>query len=126
MRTSADVDQARREAGILAQVQGFGSVDTECVRLAVSELALNLVRYAQQGEIVLAPVQGSNGAGVQIESHDAGPGIADLDRALEDDTSSGGGLGSGLPGARRLMDEFEISSGTSGTRITARKWSTGR
>jgi serine/threonine-protein kinase RsbT len=101
-------------------------VETECVALAVSELAMNLVRYAAGGGIVLSPVEGLPGPGVQVESYDHGPGIADLDRAFEDGFSTAGGLGSGLPAVRRLMDEVDIETGAGGTLIVARKWSTGR
>ena len=117
-----DVPRARRAARALAAAQGFGIADTESVSLAATELATNLVRYAHGGSLTLTPVTGPAGAGVQIESHDAGPGIADLARALQDGFSTGGGLGSGLPGLRRLMDEFAVESGAAGTTIVARKW----
>ena len=100
--------------------------DAERVALAVSELATNLVRYAQEGTIVLSSVAGSAGTGIQVESWDVGPGIADLEQALEDGFSTGGGLGSGLPAVRRLMDEFTIATGPSGTRIVVRTWATNR
>jgi serine/threonine-protein kinase RsbT len=100
----------------------LGIGDSEAVALAVSELAANLVRYAEAGEVVLSPTTGSRGEGVEIESRDLGPGIANLELALRDGFSTGGGLGNGLPAVRRLMDEFEISSPSSGTRIVARKW----
>jgi serine/threonine-protein kinase RsbT len=119
-----DVGRARRAARALARDQGLGQAEAEAVALAVTELTTNLVRYAQDGEIVLSAVQGSRGGGVEVESRDAGPGISDLDRALRDGFSTGGGLGSGLPGAHRLMDEFEIITGPTGTRIVARKWPT--
>jgi serine/threonine-protein kinase RsbT len=96
--------------------------DTEAVALATSELAMNLARYARRGQLSLSTVQGPSGSGVEIESRDRGPGIADLARALQDGYSTGGGLGSGLPSARRLMDEFQIDTGPGGTRILARKW----
>jgi serine/threonine-protein kinase RsbT len=118
----ADVERARRNARSLAAAQGLDAGDSEAVALAVSELAANLVRYAEAGELVLSPMTGSRGAGVEIESRDLGPGIADLELVLRDGYSTGGGLGSGLPAVRRLMDEFEISSTPGGTRIVARKW----
>jgi serine/threonine-protein kinase RsbT len=117
-----DVPRARRAARALAAAQGLGAADTESVALAATELATNLVRYARGGSLTLTPVAGPAGAGVQIESHDAGPGIADLGRALQDGFSTGGGLGGGLPGLRRLMDEFAVESGAAGTTIVARKW----
>ena len=117
-----DVPRARRAARALAAAQGFGAADAESVSLAATELATNLVRYARGGSLTLTPVAGPAGAGVQIESRDAGPGIADLASALQDGFSTGGGLGSGLPGLRRLMDEFAVESGAAGTTIVARKW----
>ncbi|MBI3969042.1 MAG: ATP-binding protein [Chloroflexi bacterium] len=117
-----DVEWVRREARSFAGALGFDPVDTERVALAVLELATNLVRYAPGGEIVLSIVDDERGAGVQIESCDRGPGIPDLGRALKDGFSTGGGLGNGLPGVRRLMDDFEISSSAEGTTVIARKW----
>ncbi|HZR98281.1 MAG TPA: ATP-binding protein [Chloroflexota bacterium] len=122
VRGAADAERARREARTLAARQGFDAADAERVALAVSELATNLVRYARQGEILLGAVDGARGRGIEVESRDAGPGIGDVARALEDGYTTGGGLGSGLPGVRRLMDDFEISSAPSGTRVLARKW----
>jgi serine/threonine-protein kinase RsbT len=122
----ADVEWARREARLLARRVGFGAADAECVSLAVSELATNLVRYARDGAIHLTTVSGPRGVGIEVESHDAGPGIADVGQALADGFSSGGGLGGGLPGVRRLMDDFQISSGPAGTTILARKWPSAR
>jgi serine/threonine-protein kinase RsbT len=120
-----DVDEARREARAAAMALGFGQPGTEMIALVVTELANNLVRYALAGEILLSTVQGPRGAGLQVESRDRGPGIDDLERAMLDGYSTGGGLGSGLPGVRRLMDEFEIDSGPGGTTIVARKWTGG-
>jgi serine/threonine-protein kinase RsbT len=122
----ADVECARREARSLAQRLGFGAADVECVGLAVSELATNLVRYARDGAIHLTTVSGPRGVGVEVESRDAGPGIADVGQALADGFSSSGGLGGGLPGVRRLMDDFELASGPTGTTIVARKWPSSR
>jgi serine/threonine-protein kinase RsbT len=95
------------------------------VALTVSELATNLLRYAVQGEVVLAPAA-ATGYGLRIESRDAGPGIADLDAALRDGASTAGGLGSGLAGVRRLMDEMTITTAPQGTRIVVHKWLTNR
>jgi len=94
------------------------------VVLAVSELATNLQRYASEGRIVLTPVSIGERSGLQIQSHDHGPGITDLKLAMQDGYSTGGGLGSGLPAVQRLMDEFEIDSGPEGTTVTAHKWTT--
>ena len=116
--TRADAARARRAARALAVALGFGPADAEAVALAAAELATNLVRYARGGVLVAAPVRGAAGVGVQLESRDAGPGIGDVARALQDGYSTGGGL----PAARRLMDEFEVDTGPGGTTIVARKW----
>lgn len=92
------------------------------VVLAVSELATNLFRYARQGEVWLTLVEGVDGSGVEVQSHDSGPGIEDARLAVEDGFSTGGGLGGGLPGVRRLMDEFTLETGAGGTTIICRKW----
>jgi serine/threonine-protein kinase RsbT len=117
-----DAERACRSSRTLARELGFTAADAECVSLAVSELATNLVRHANGGELRLAIVEGPRGRGLEVESRDAGPGIADVDLALEDGYSTTGGLGSGLPAARRLMDEFAIASNPGGTRVVARKW----
>jgi serine/threonine-protein kinase RsbT len=126
VRTRLDADQARRAARRLAEGLDFSRADVESVALAASELAMNLERYAHDGEIALRVVQAGDQRGVEIESLDAGPGIADPDLALQDGYTTGGGLGSGLPSVRRLMDDFELTTTSSGTRIVARKWPTTR
>jgi serine/threonine-protein kinase RsbT len=132
--SAADAEQARRAAGELAATLGFPPIQAAQIALAVTELATNLVRYAVGGEIALRPYRGDAGAsphrsgdrpdgpGLEIECRDGGPGIPDLALALQDGHSTGGGLGSGLPAVRRLMDEFQIESSPGGTRIVARKW----
>ena len=123
--TAADVAQASREARRLARDIGFHNAEAESVALAVRELATNLVRYAQDGEMVFS-TQDAPRIGIRIECYDRGPGIANLQQAFEDGFSTGGGLGGGLPGARRLMDDFEIATGAAGTTIVASKWLTRR
>ena len=115
--TAVDVEAVRRAARTIAGCLGFTLADTEKVALAAAELAMNLVRYARSGEIVIGPVGGQRDRGVRIESHDRGPGIADVERAMADGYSTGGGLGSGLPAVRRLMDEFELTTSPAGTTI---------
>ncbi len=122
IRSRLDADQARREARRLAVSLGFDRGDAETVALAASELAMNLHRYAVKGEIVLRVVEDGARRGLEIESQDAGPGIADPELALRDGYTTGGGLGSGLPSVRRLTDDFELTTQPSGTRIVARKW----
>ena len=117
-----DVERMRREARALAIHVGFACHDAEAIRLAVSELATNLVRYAPGGELVVSVVSEANGVGILVQSSDPGPGIGDVELALRDGYSTSGGLGSGLPGIRRLMDDFTIVTSPSGTSIEARKW----
>jgi serine/threonine-protein kinase RsbT len=106
----------------LAILVGLDQPAIECVTIAVTELATNLVRYAHRGEIILAGVQPPERAGIRVESRDAGPGIEDVELAMRDGFSTGGGLGSGLPAIRRLMDEFSIESSAAGTTIVTWKW----
>lgn len=117
---------ARQTARATARDLGFGMLDQSRIATAVSELARNVVRYAtgSQGEAVIRPLTDpARGTGIEVAVHDAGPGIPDVSLALRDGYTSGGGLGMGLPGTRRLMDEFAIeSNATRGTTITIRKW----
>jgi serine/threonine-protein kinase RsbT len=120
--SQVDVERIRREARHLATSVGFGPADAEAIVLAVSELASNLVRYASGGEVLVAPCAQAAGAGIVIHSRDGGPGIADVELALRDGYSTGGGLGCGLPAVRRLMDDFTLTTSPAGTSIEARKW----
>jgi serine/threonine-protein kinase RsbT len=90
--------------------------------LAVSELATNLARYSPGGRIHVRAIGKSTEVGIQVESRDHGPGIVDPGEAARGGVSSGGGLGAGLAGVQRLMDEFELSSAPSGTTVVCRKW----
>jgi serine/threonine-protein kinase RsbT len=117
-----DVERIRREARGLAARAGFNRVDAETVALAVSELAANLLRYAPGGEITVMTCSSATGRGIAIESRDNGPGIANVDLALQDGYSTSGGLGSGLPAVQRLMDDFALATGPTGTLIEAHKW----
>ena len=118
------VAQARKMAMALTEEMGFGKVAASCAETAVTELGNNLVCHAAAGgTITLAEVDRSGAVGLEVVVEDQGPGIADVALALEDDFSTNGGLGGGLPGVERLMDEFAISSALGvGTRIVARKW----
>ena len=119
-----DVVTARQQGRAVALQAGFSMSEATLIATAISELARNIVSYADQGNITLKPVHGPNGAtGLTIVASDSGPGIADVTLALRDGYSSSGGLGLGLPGVRRLMDEFDIVSGAgSGTTVTVTKW----
>ncbi len=120
----ADVERARRNVRNLTTAHRFPRDDAECVVSAVSELAMNLLRYAHHGEIASGVIHGPRGLGIQIESHDLGPGIPDIPQAFQDTYSTSGGMGDGLPGVVRLMDDVEVTSTPTGTHITARKWLT--
>jgi serine/threonine-protein kinase RsbT len=110
-----DVASAAREARGLAVACGLSGVEAQHVATAVSEVARNAVKYADGGVVELVPAQSDGRRGLRVTVRDRGPGIADLAGALRDGVSTGGSLGLGLPGARRLMDDFAIRSGPGGT-----------
>jgi serine/threonine-protein kinase RsbT len=117
-----DIVIARQQGRTLAGQLGASRGAMTLVASAISELARNIVQYAREGEIVLSMVEESR-RGIQIVARDRGPGIPDLELAMRDGYSTGGSLGLGLPGARRLMDEFAIDSEVGkGTTILMRKW----
>ena len=122
IRVDADIVRARQAARDLAARGGFSGTELTVLATAVSEVARNIVRFAGSGEIFVELVE-SPRRGVRCVARDTGPGIQDIDRALTDGYSTYGGLGVGLPGARRLMDEFEIASDPGrGTTVTMAKW----
>jgi serine/threonine-protein kinase RsbT len=121
----ADVAAAARAAREEAERCGLSGVEAQHVATAVSEVARNAVKYAGGGAVELAPVERSGRRGLAVTVRDAGPGIGDVGAALRDGVSTGGSLGYGLPGARRLMDEFAIASGPEGTRVTMARWEGG-
>jgi len=122
IRTDADIVAARQAARQLAARLGFSRTDLTILATAVSEVARNIVRFAGAGEVVVELIDGPR-QGVQIVARDAGPGILDVDLALTDGYSTYDGLGLGLPGARRLMDEFAVASEPGrGTTVTMTKW----
>lgn len=118
-----DVVTARRNTRHFATELGFSSSDVVALATAVSEVGRNIVTYAQRGEIILTDVEEAARRGLTIVARDQGGGISDIPLAMQDGYSSSDRLGLGLPGARRLMDAFDIVSevGT-GTTITMTKW----
>jgi serine/threonine-protein kinase RsbT len=117
-----DIVLARQKGRTMALELGFSSGDATLIATAISELARNIVTYAGNGEITLKGVHG-NRVGIVVTASDNGPGIPDIRQALRDGFSTSGSLGLGLPGVRRLMDEFEISSKPSqGTTVGVKKW----
>jgi len=118
-----DIVTARQRGRALAQQIGFSNSNLTLVATAISELARNILLYAKKGELTLGIVEDDGRQGLTVVASDQGPGIRDVDRAMEVGYSTSGSLGLGLPGVRRLMDEFEIVSRIGkGTTVTARKW----
>ncbi len=118
-----DIVTARQEGRALALLMGFSATDATLVAASISELARNILLYATRGDIVLGVIEADGRRGLGVEARDEGPGIPDVRRALLGGYSTSGGLGLGLPGVRRLMDEFEITSEPGkGTTVRARKW----
>jgi RNA polymerase sigma factor (sigma-70 family) len=118
-----DVVTARQKAREVAAHAGFAATDLTLIATAVSEIARNIVKFARRGELAFAAVEQDGRSGITITARDSGPGIADVGRALQDGYSTYRGLGLGLPGARRLMDEFEVLSEVGrGTTVTMTKW----
>ena len=121
--SGADIVTARLEGRQLAAKAGFNGSDLTVIATAISEVARNIVEYARKGEIILGIVQDGNKMGLRVEARDDGPGIPSIELAMQDGYSTGRGLGLGLPGTRRLMDEFQIKSNVGqGTTVVATKW----
>jgi serine/threonine-protein kinase RsbT len=123
IRTEMDASRTVLESTLYCQEAGFAETPSRMIGTAVSELVRNILKYAGTGEIRLRGVKGMGRRGIEIEATDRGPGIPDCEAAMKDHFSSGGSLGLGLPGVRRMMDEFSLESTPGeGTRVTARKW----
>lgn len=121
--TDADIVLARQEGRKLASTLSFSPSDLTVIAAAISELARNIYAYARTGEVEMGLVERNGRRGIQVVAKDAGPGIADMELAMQDGYSTSGSLGLGLPGVRRLMDEFELDSAVDrGTRVVIRKW----
>jgi serine/threonine-protein kinase RsbT len=119
----SDMVPARAEARALATRLGFTRTDATLIATAVSEIARNIVVHAGRGEIRLKAVYEDDRRGLVVVAEDEGPGIRDVESALEPGYASRRGLGLGLPGARSLMDEFEIKSNADrGTTVIMKKW----
>jgi serine/threonine-protein kinase RsbT len=123
IRSDADIVAARQQGRALAQQVGFANSDLTVIATAISELGRNILKYAGSGEIVLRPARSGGKQGLVVVARDQGPGIADVSLAMQDGYSTSNGLGLGLPGTRRLMDEFSIDSVVGrGTTVTVKKW----
>ena len=121
--SDADMLPARANGRELALKLGFSRTDATLIATAISEIARNIVVHVGSGEMIMKSVREESRYGLIVIATDSGPGIADLDAALEHGYASRDGLGLGLPGARRLMDDFEVQSERGhGTTITMTKW----
>jgi serine/threonine-protein kinase RsbT len=122
--TSAlDIVTARQKGRSLALELGFEGAEVTLIAAAISEVARNIVEYAKHGEIVLQPQNHGARQGLCVVARDQGPGIPDVSQAMQYGYSTRRGLGVGLPGAKLLMDEFDIVSKVGvGTTITMKKW----
>lgn len=118
-----DIVAARQMGREIAKNLGFGTVDQARITTAISELARNIYLYAEDGKIYFEAIESLEQKGIKVTAKDTGPGIKDLSLVMEDGYSTSGGLGAGLPGVRRLMDDFDIESEVGkGTRIVTVKW----
>jgi serine/threonine-protein kinase RsbT len=123
IKSERDIVVARQRGRALATKIGFSISDATLIATAISELARNIVSYAGEGMIAMNAIYNSTREGLLIVASDEGPGIADIPRAMRDGFSTSGSLGIGLPGVRRLMDEFELASQPgAGTIVTVTKW----
>lgn len=118
-----DIVGARQLGRKIANDIGFGTVDQARIATAISELARNIYLYATQGKVCFEIIDTIENKGIRMVAIDVGPGIDDISLVLQDGYSTSGGLGAGLPGVKRLMDEFDIQSEKGkGTKVTAIKW----
>lgn len=118
-----DLVAARQAGRRLAQELGFSSTDQTLIATAISEVARNIVQHAKKGEVIVSRIDEHGRQGVLVVAQDAGPGIPDVDLALREGYTTGSGLGLGLPGARRLMEDFELRSEVGkGTTVVMKKW----
>jgi serine/threonine-protein kinase RsbT len=123
INSAADIVVARQKGRALALELGFDGSDLTLIATAISEVARNIVTHAKSGEIVVAAANNGSRRGIQITARDEGPGIKDITKAMQYGYSTNKGLGVGLPGAKWLMDDFNIESKLGkGTTVTMKKW----
>jgi serine/threonine-protein kinase RsbT len=123
IKADVDIIQARQIGRAQAAKLGFSLTEATLVATAISELARNIVQYAGNGELILRSINHHDRRGIIIVARDQGPGIHDIKLALQNGFSTSNSLGMGLPGVRRLVDEFEIESESGrGTVVTVKKW----
>lgn len=122
IRQEIDIVGARQLGRQYARELGFNLVDQARIATAISELTRNIYLYADVGKISFEVIDQMNRKGLKITATDNGPGIQDISLAMQDGYSTSGGLGAGLPGVKRLMDQFDIQSSGDGTKIDTIKW----
>ncbi len=123
IKSDIDVVIARQEGRKMAAEIGLNSGESTLVATAISEVARNIASYAGSGEIVLSIVEKESHKGISVVARDKGPGIPDVSLAMQDGYSTSRGLGLGLPGSKRIMDDFEIESRVGvGTTVRMTKW----
>jgi len=123
IKSDKDIVAARQKGRTLALSLGFSETDSTLIATAISELARNIVTYAKKGEVRIRAERQPSRRGIIVVAKDKGAGISNIKLALQDGFSTSGSLGLGLPGVKRLVDEFEIVSGNGrGTVVTIRKW----
>lgn len=125
IRSDLDIVIARTMARDTAKALGFGAIDQARIATAVSELARNIFLYAGTGSVTVRELEKGGRKGIEIVCEDQGPGIADMELSMQDGYTTSRGMGMGLPGAKRLMDEFDVQTQLGvGTTIICRKWHT--
>ena len=123
IESDTDLVSARHAGRMLAEQAGFSSSELTLIATAISELARNIIEYANYGEIHLELVQNGSANGIRIVARDSGPGISNIEQAIRGGFSTSGGLGLGLAGVRHIMDNFDLESNAgAGTRVTVTKW----
>lgn len=121
--TEWDIVTVRQLGRNIAKEIGFGIVDQARITTAISEIARNIYLFAKSGEITIEAVEEGSRVGIKVVAVDQGPGIEDIRKVMEDGYTTSGGLGSGLPGVKRLMDHTEIHSAVGkGTIVKIEKW----
>lgn len=123
VETDRDIVSARQQGRFMAAQLGFSPGTATLIATAISELARNILLYASRGEVTMRTIENNGSKGIRVEARDEGPGIPQPQRALEDGFSTSGRLGLGLPGVKRLMDEFRLETAPGrGTAIVVHKW----
>ncbi|MDM5200641.1 anti-sigma regulatory factor [Fictibacillus enclensis] len=123
IKRECDISIARQEGKVLAREIGFNAVDQVRIKTVISELARNIYLYAGEGKIIVEAIRENHRAGIRVSAVDHGPGIQDINLALQSGYTSSGGLGAGLPGVQKLMDIFNVHTMLEvGTEVTAIKW----